>query len=256
MESDNSRRYTDREVAVALRRASEIEEASGPGSGGGLSRADLEEIAREVGISREAMGRALEELDRRRTSGSSVATGAPRVRRAVRAVPGEINEEALQRLVRLVDERAEGAGVISEALGSVRWTSSDRFQSTQVSITRAEGETSIQVVQKTTARLKGALHGVPAAWGFIGAAGVVSGLGLAALPAAGVFVAGAALGGAAGRLVWNVISGRSAKKVELLAAELAREAKEAAGRGLVTAGDPGDGGEIPDTSGTPGDPEK
>lgn len=235
MEEDNSRRYTDREVAVALRRASELEEVGGPGGSGGLSRADLEEIAREVGISREAMGRALEELDKRREP-NSVVMGASRVRRAVRGVSGELNEEAMQRLIRLVDERAEGNGVISEALGSVRWTSTERFQSTQVSITPAEGETSIQVVEKTTARLKAVLHIVPAGWGFIAAAGIVSGLGLPALSAAGIFVAGTAVGGAVGRLAWNVIAGRSAKRVERLAAELAREARDAAGRGLVTAG--------------------
>lgn len=242
MDEDRSRRYTDREVAVALRRASEIEEASGPGVGGGLSRSDLEEIAREVGISREAMSRALAELDERRTPASALA-GAPRVRRAVRGVPGELNEEAMERLVRLVDERAEGAGVISQALGSVRWTSPGRFQSTQVSISPADGETAIQVVEKSAARLKGALHGVPAAWGVIGAAAVVSSVGIAAAPAVLVFIAGAGVGAAAGRLAWNWVSGRSARRVERLAAELAREAQDAAAKGLVA-----DGEEEPDGS--------
>lgn len=236
MDEDSSRRYTDREVAVALRRASEIEEVVGAGGEGGLSRADLEAIAREVGISREAMGRALAELDRRREPGSLVV-GAPRARRAVRAVAGEVNEEAMERLVRLADERAEGAGVISQALGSVRWTSSERFRSTQVSITPSDGETTIQVVEKTAAHLKGAIHGVPAGWGVIGAVAVVGSLGIPAVPAALVFVAGAGVGAAAGRLAWNWISGRSARRVERLAAELSREAREAVGKGLVKSGE-------------------
>lgn len=244
MEPDSSRRYTDREVALALRRASEMEEVAGPGGGGGLSRADLEEIAREVGISREAMSRALAELDRRRAP-SSLVTGAPRMQRAVRAVGGELNEEAMERLVRLVDERAEGAGVISQALGSVRWTSSDRFQSTQVSITPADGETTIQVVEKSAARLKGALHGVPAAWGLIGGFAVVDSVSMAAASAALLLVAATGVGAAAGRLAWSWISSRSARRVERLAVELAQEAKEAAGRGLITAGEGGEGGEGP-----------
>jgi len=227
MESDSSRRYTDREVAIVLRRASEIDESGGAGSGrGGLSRTDLEEIAGEVGISREAVSRALDELGRRREPGS-LLTGMPRVHRAVRAVPGALDEEGMSRLVRLVDERAEGAGVISEALGSVRWTSADRFHSTQVSVTPAEGETSIQVVVKANRRFKVALHAVPSAWGVIAAAGLVGSTGLVGLPLAGVFVAGAAVGGAAGRLVWNLISSRSAHRVERLAAELSQEANEA-----------------------------
>jgi hypothetical protein len=238
MDSDSSRRYTDREVAVVLRRASEIEEAGGPGAGGALSRADLEEIAREVGISQEAIGRALAELEHRKEPGALVV-GAPRVRRAARAVQGELNEDAMARLIRLVDERAESNGVISEALGSVRWTSSERFGSTQVSITPEAGETRIQVVEKSAARLKGALHGVPAAWGLIGAMGVAGGLGLAGAGAALLFVAGAGMGLGAGRLAWNLISARSARRVERLAAELSREAKEAVGQGLVTKGDEG-----------------
>ncbi len=238
MDSDNSRRYTDREVAVVLHRASQIEEAGAPGPGGGLSRADLEEIAREVGISRDAITRALDDLDRRRERGSLVF-GSPRVRRAVHAVHGELNEEAMARLIRLVDERAEGAGVISEALGSVRWTSSDRFQSAQVSITPEGGDTTIQVVEKSNARLKAILHGVPAGWGFIAAAGVA---GSATLPVAVValgFVVGAGVGAGAGRLAWNWISARSAKRVERLAEELAREAEDAAKQGLtLAAGEP------------------
>jgi len=239
MDPDNSRRYTDREIAVVLRRASEIEEAGGPGGGGALSRVDLEEIAREVGISQQAITRALAELEHRREPGS-LALGAPRVRRAVRAVEGELNEDAMARLIRLVDERAEGNGVISEALGSVRWTSSERFGSTQVSITPEGGETTIQVVEKSAGRLKGALHGVPTGWGLIGAAGVVGTLGIAGAGAALIFVAGAGVGLGAGRLAWNLISSRSARRVERLAGELSREAKEAVGKGLVTKGDAGD----------------
>lgn len=236
MDTDSSRRYTDREVAVVLRRASEIEEAGGPGGGGALSRADLEEIAREVGISQEAISRALAELEHRNEPGSLVM-GAPRVRKAVRAVMGEVNEDAMARLIRLVDERAESNGVISEALGSVRWTSSERFGSTQVSITPEGGETRIQVVEKSAARLKGALHGVPAGWGLIGGIGVAGTLGIAGAGAALLFVAGAGVGLGAGRLAWNLISSRSARRVERLAAELSQEAKEAVGQGLVTEGD-------------------
>jgi hypothetical protein len=172
------------------------------------------------------VSRALDELGHRREPGS-LLTGMPRVHRAARAVPGALDEDGMSRLVRLVDERADGAGVISAALGSVRWTSSDRLHSTQVSITPAEGETSIHVVEKANRRLKVALHAVPASWGVIAAAGVAGSTGLVGLPLAGVFLAGAAVGGAAGRLVWNLISSRSAHRVERLATELSQEANEA-----------------------------
>lgn len=225
MDADSSRRYTDREVAVVLRRASEIDETEGPGGSGALSRKDLEQIAREVGISTASITRALAELDHRREPGSWV-TGAPRVHSAVRAVPRELGEDAMARLIRLVDERADGNGVISEALGSVRWTSTDTFRSTQVSITPGAGETTIRVVDKANPRLKRILHLVPAGWGLVGAASVVGTVGLAGVAAAGVFIAGTGVGLGAGRLVWNLISSRRAGRMERLAADLSREAGE------------------------------
>lgn len=124
--SDGSRRFTDQEVALVLRRASELDEA-GPSeaSGGGLSLEDLRDIAREVGIS----------------------------------------PQAIARVVRIVDERADSAGSVTEALGSVRWTGSDRLRSTRVSITPAKGETVIEVVEKAEPRLRRIFYFVPAAWG-------------------------------------------------------------------------------------------
>lgn len=123
---------------MVLHKASEIDEAEGDGSRSGLSLEDLTEIAKEVGISSAAIHRAVAGLDRRRPM-TPTLTGAPLVRKVVHAIPGELNEQAIEQLVRLIDERAEGAGTISEALGSVRWTSSDRFKSTRISITPGGG---------------------------------------------------------------------------------------------------------------------
>ena len=47
--SEGSRRFTDREVALVLKRASEIDEAEVAGAASGLSLHDLTEIAGEVG---------------------------------------------------------------------------------------------------------------------------------------------------------------------------------------------------------------
>jgi hypothetical protein len=49
--------------------------------------------------------------------------------------------------------------------------------------------------------------------------------------------AGVLAGATAGRLVWDSMSAMSAGRVERLAAELSREAHEAAGRGLIAPGD-------------------
>ncbi len=225
MSSEPGRRFTDREVALVLRRASEMEEAEGPAAAG-LSLEDLQDIGREVGISADAIARAVSTLERR-DSAASVLAGAPLVHKAVRAVPGRLDEAALGGLVHLVDERADGAGSVSQALGSLRWTSADRFRSMQVSITPGDGETHIQVVEKSRPRLRLVVQLMPAAWGAMLAAPL---LGLGAV--GGFALAGGALvGGAIGRAVWTAMSSRSHVRVTRLADSLAAEAHGSARAG-------------------------
>lgn len=223
MSADESRRFTDREVALVLRRASEIDESEGPGSGKGLTLQDLRDIASEVGISPEAVTKAVASLDGTLGRDGSYL-GAPLVQRAVRAVPIDLDPSSVAQLMRLVDERASGAGSVAEALGSVRWTSSASLRSTQVSVTPGPGETVIQVVEKSEPRTRVLLHAIPTFWGGAFGAALLGPLGLAGAGAAGAIVLGAAAGGATGRAIWNLVSRRSRKRVEELAAELAREA--------------------------------
>ena len=61
------RRYTDRDVALILRRAAEIDKKSTPDAPvRGLSVGELQEIAGEVGIDPEAVTRAAAEFEGRR----------------------------------------------------------------------------------------------------------------------------------------------------------------------------------------------
>jgi len=234
--SDGSRRFTDREVALVLKKASEIEEGTGSGVSGGLSLDDLKDIAREVGISPAAIAQAVAGIDRGQSKvTTSVLSGAPAGHKAVHAVQGELNEAALNRLIHIVDERMESAGAISEALGSIRWTSSDRFSSTQVAITPQNGETSIQVTEKVLPRWKRVFHLLPAAWGTIIAAGVsASASGSESTITLIALAIGAGLGLGAGRAAWSLLAQRSERRVARLAADLSREAYNASKAGMVT----------------------
>ncbi len=229
---DPSRRFTDREVAIVLRRASEIDDAEGSGAVGGLTLDDLEEIAREVGISPTAIERAVSALDHGREPGPGWA-GAPLVRKAVHAVPGELTREAMAGLVRVVDERTDTTGTISEALGSVRWTSSDRLKSSLVSLTVGSGETRIQVVEKAVPRVRRVFHLLPAAWAVMIAAPLIGGAGLGAAATAAAVAGSLVAGAAVGRGAWTLVSGLSARRVERLGSALAVEARQATERGLV-----------------------
>lgn len=60
MSRDNSKRFTDREVALILKNAADLDEVQGSGPTKGLSRSDLEEIAAEVGISVDSITQAID----------------------------------------------------------------------------------------------------------------------------------------------------------------------------------------------------
>ena len=241
MSPDGSRRFTDKEVAMVIRKASEIDERAGSDGGGGLSIDDLKEIAREVGISPESISKAVAKLDEPRKRVAPSWWGAPNAHKAIHAVRGELNQEALGRLIRLVDEKTDSAGAISEALGSVRWTTGDRFHSTQVSLTPENGETVIQVVEKVRPRLRRVAQLIPGAWGLVVATALFPATDITALGTAALLGGGFLAGSAIGRFVWNRMSARSRQRVEQLAADLSREAYDSSKKGLVT---------------TPADPEE
>lgn len=224
--SDGSRRFTDREVALVLKRATELEETEAPGSAAGLSLDDLREIAREVGISPKALDRAVASLERGPPIGTSLA-GPPRVRKAVRAVPAELDQDGIARLMRVVDDRADSTGSITEALGSVRWTGQDRFKSTRVSVTPKDGETTIEVVEKAEPKMRRVFHLLPTAWALMLAPLFLEMVEPSPVGMVGILILLVAVGVGIGRAGWTLVSAASARRVGRLAESLALEAADA-----------------------------
>lgn len=101
--------------------------------------------------------------------------------------------------------------------------------SRQVALKPSRRETLIRVEERYAAAVRGALHGIPAAYGTIfglaigleGIGGVVPGISLAAV------LAGS--GWALGRVLWNLVRGHSRRRVGALADRLAAEAELRAG---------------------------
>lgn len=224
--SDGSRRFTDREVALVLKRASDLDEAESPEAAGGLSLHDLREIAREVGISPSAIDRAVASLERGPRIGTSLA-GAPRVRKAVRAFPSELDQDGIARLMRVVDDRADSTGSITEALGSVRWTGQDRFKSTRVSVTPKDGETTIEVVEKAEPKMRRVFHLLPPAWALMLAGALAGSAEASPLALVALVVAAVAVGLGLGRGAWALMSAFSQRRVAALAESLVHEAEGA-----------------------------
>ena len=227
------RRFTDKEVALILRRASDLEtraSSAAVASGRGLTLSDLREIAAEAGIDPELVSRAVTEMEGPRgiRTGSHLA-GPGTVRREVRAIPEELSREELADLIRVVDEEVRDQGTVQEALGHVRWTSQGRILSTQVSLEPGEGETLLRVEERYHDALRGILHGLPAGHVFIfGLAGAMEGLHLALGPGALFVAASAAAGWGVGTTIWRGLSKGSRTRVQRLAEKLGLRARELA----------------------------
>ncbi len=232
---DANRRFSEREVALVLRKATEMEEHEAP-SGSGLSLRDLEQIAGEVGISPAIIQRAVAELDRKGGAVNPLA-GAPLSHEAIRAVAGELGPDGMATLVAAVEGGSDQVGEVTEALGTTRWTARDRFRTTQVAITSAKGGTTVRVVERASARLKRIMHAVPAAWGAMLGTVVFRATDPSAALVVATLAGSAAVGGLLGRFAWSRMSAARAARVERLAAELAQEAEAIA--------KPGDGGAPP-----------
>jgi len=215
--------FSEKEVALILRRAAEIE-ASGRTGADGMSAGDIEAVALEAGIQPGAVRLAIEEM-RLEPSRSPVGLLAPSSRRATRVVPAELDREELGELVRSIEERVGRPGSVSEALGTVRWISTSGMWTTQVSIATGGGATRIGVHERAADREKRLFHILPGAWGsMLGLliAGVLGGPPLAIIGLAG----GGAVGGLAlGRALFRSRSAGSRERVERLTADLAEEAR-------------------------------
>jgi hypothetical protein len=223
---DSDRRFTDQEVALVLQRAAEIEEqrSLGSTSARGLTLHELHEIAREVGLSAEVIDEAVTAVRAGVRPHRALLLGAPLSSRLVRGVPGRLEEDALQRLIRVIEDHVDATGTVTEALGTVRWTSVSRGhkfdRTTQVSLSSTDEETQIQVVQRYPSGLRAVLHFLPGTWGGMLGAGVAASVGIAPLAVIGVTAGAAVLGASIGRTIWQTIARRSEREVQRIATQL------------------------------------
>lgn len=235
------RRFTDREVARILERATDLERSgAGPGASAGLPSprgltvAQLQEIGTEAGIDPSLIARAAAEVGARGSVLPVAPLGSPPVHRELRSVPARLSRDALSELVRLVDERVPAQGTVTEALGTVRWSARDRHLHRQVSLEPGTDETLIRVEERWTDRIRAVVHGLPTAWGAmfgLPLGGELLGGGIAWIVAP-VFLA--AVGFVLGRLVWEAMARRSGTRTWALAEEIAGVASAvAAGYGAT-----------------------
>lgn len=185
------RRYTEKEVGLILRRATEMQRAEPSAlDPEGLTLADLEEIAAEAGINPGMLRRAANELHvLKPVTFASRLAGAPVEIEIERIIKGELPAERLEELVPTIQSATSGQGTASAVGRTLTWSSrtDSNTSSQQVLVSVRDGQTLIRL-QESYGGLAAGLFG-----GIIG--GVGGGLG---------FGMGGALGGILGSVAFGV----------------------------------------------------
>src|SRR4249920_3279948 len=96
-----SRRFNEKEVALIIKRASELQETETTAeSSTGMSLAELEQVAREAGLDPGLVRRAAEDLDTRVTDQTpNRFLGAPTLLRLERTIDGEVSADEYEPIV-------------------------------------------------------------------------------------------------------------------------------------------------------------
>jgi hypothetical protein len=193
------RRFDDETAGAILQRAADMQhEAKAPvPGGGGLSTADLEDVAREAGIDPAFVRRAIVEsgISTPETEHSRFL-GEVKTLEVVEIVEGEVGSDSVDRMLEEVQRAFADGGNITRTDRSATWSASrtlasSRLSSLVVAITARDDRTEIRITERLDPLSTGLFVGL-----FVGGSGVgvaISGaIGMGELGAPLVFLAGAA----------------------------------------------------------------
>lgn len=227
MRDPTGRRYSDREFALILRKASELQEEDRENrvGGRGMSLGEIQQIAEEAGIDPAMVARAAAligegdiDADAGRLWGSRATV------HITSSVEGELGEDEMRRLMEIVRYEIAKSGTVSEVLGSVSWKADGQEAPLEVRITPREGRTTLEILSRTQT-YKSTVYALGGVAGFIAS---VIGLPILGAPGALVFagvLVNPLLGALAVRPAWNWWAGRwRARLTDLL--DLMREEAE------------------------------
>ncbi len=143
------RLYSEKEISVILKRATEIQEEAGPPDAYGLSLEELQQIAAEAGIDPRYVMAAAAELERGGVKDKKRfhLLGAPLSMLSERVVEGEATEEKWEEVLAEIRRTFDLVGVTGQVGRSLEWTHTGRRQQVQVAVTSREGQTRIRIHQ-------------------------------------------------------------------------------------------------------------
>lgn len=221
----NDERFSEKEVALVIRRAADID-ARGASASTGMTVEDIESIATEAGIGVESVRQALAEIGGQGDRPKSLLH-APLSQRASGQIPRALSREQLQALVQAIEDETGRPGTVSEALGTVRWTAADGRGrvTTQVSLSAGRAETRIAVHERIGDAVARVARFLPTAWGGILGMGLTANFSASPLTTVLGVAATAAVGNFLGRGALAVASRKSRARVDRLTARLTETAR-------------------------------
>lgn len=196
----SGRRFGDKDVALILKRAAELQHRDplAVREGAGFTLAELESVAQEAGIDPKYVRRAVDELGAQRGSPAIVdLIGAPVALDFTRAVSREAPNEAFDALVAEIQAGLNEIGAASALGRSLVWHSGNVQRQLQVSVTPRGGQTEIRAHEKLGNLAGGLFGGIVGGIGG-GGIGVAMGVGMGALGAPPLVAVGAAVAIVAG----------------------------------------------------------
>ncbi len=139
------RQYTDEEVALILRKATDLQ-AQGANRGEGLDLETIQDIAREIGLDPELVAQAATQLPIDSPGALARFFGGGALYQVRLTQDGEISPEKAQELVAIARRLLGHQGVTTEVMGSMEWKTVGEPSQLAVTISKRAGSTSVEII--------------------------------------------------------------------------------------------------------------
>lgn len=147
----NKRLYSDKEISAVLKRAAELQRGQGSSDTSGLSLAELEQIAADVGIDPDFVKTAALELEEDRTDTGFHLWGGPTAIELERIVEGEMSEARWEEVVAEIRRVYAVAGETGRVGRILEWVHRDQTgERVHLTVTPQGGQTRIRLFTRMT----------------------------------------------------------------------------------------------------------
>lgn len=147
--SNDPRRFTDEQFALALRKAMTLQDNPGPDGkslpAGGMTLDEMKAVAREVGIDPALMEQAVALLPSQERSPADRILGGPTRYRLEHSATQRLSREDLARVVDAVRREMQQPGKVSTELDGLSWETEGEVSQFHVSLSPRESGTEVRL---------------------------------------------------------------------------------------------------------------